>query len=242
MRGNGLRLASLTVAVPRLELLLEHLGYQVYSSAGDSEEGERSRRSSSAASVQSGDVCTLRVYSRAYQASALVFRPSRTRPGCSTRSTSSSTVRGATCAASKHCTTYVHRWRCFADLQHYAVPLRQFAQDKDTEIIPAHEAEQMFINLNDIVTANKMLLCELEGLNDQGIAGVAAHIGDVLAETVCLHGGAPCADFAQFSNFQSYDEYLGTYEQAKDVYNNMLKRRSFREYIEVCAQRACEPR
>ncbi|WFD49524.1 hypothetical protein GLX27_004207 [Malassezia furfur] len=85
--------------------------------------------------------------------------------------------------------TYVKRIEalfnvCRVLTQRYAVPLRQLAQDKDTQIIPAHEAERMFGNLGEIVAANKMLLCELEILHEQGAAYMAASVGDVMVQNV----------------------------------------------------------
>lgn len=68
--------------------------------------------------------------------------------------------------------------------QRYAIPLRQLAQDRDTQIIPAMEAERMFGNLGEIVAANKMLLCELEILYEQGAAYMAASVGDVMVQNV----------------------------------------------------------
>lgn len=78
-------------------------------------------------------------------------------------------------------------------IQRYAIPLRQLAQDKDTQIIPSPEAERLFGNLGEIVAANKLLLCELEILYEQGAAYMAASVGDVMAQNVCTktHADAP---------------------------------------------------
>lgn len=78
--------------------------------------------------------------------------------------------------------------------QRYAVPLRQLAQDKDTQIIPARDAERLFGNLGEIVAVNKMLLVELEILFEQGFESMAASIGDVMAQNVG-RGAHPDASF-----------------------------------------------
>ncbi|PKI84308.1 hypothetical protein MVES_001539 [Malassezia vespertilionis] len=112
--------------------------------------------------------------------------------------------------------TYVKRIEAL--FNRYAVPLRQLAQDKDTEIIPVMEAERMFGNLGEIVAANKMLLCELEILYEQGAAYMAASIGEVMAQNM--------------RRFACYDEYLSDFEQAKEIYNQMLKSKAFRGFIQ----------
>ncbi|WFD41394.1 hypothetical protein MPSI1_000021 [Malassezia psittaci] len=112
--------------------------------------------------------------------------------------------------------TYVKRIEAL--LHRYAIPLRQLAQDQDTQIIPAHEAERMFGNLGEIVAANKMLLCELEILFEQGYSTMAASIGDTMEQN--MH------------RFACYDEYMGDFEQAKTIYTQMLKNKAFRGFIE----------
>ncbi|WFC97315.1 hypothetical protein MYAM1_000025 [Malassezia yamatoensis] len=112
--------------------------------------------------------------------------------------------------------TYVKRVEAL--LHRYAIPLRQLAQDQDTQIIPAHEAERMFGNLGEIVAANKMLLCELEILFEQGYSTMAASIGDIMEQN--MH------------RFACYDEYMGDFEQAKTIYTQMLKNKAFRGFIE----------
>lgn len=71
--------------------------------------------------------------------------------------------------------------------QRYALPLQQLAKDKDTQIIPAAEAECIFGNIGEILAANKVLLCELEMEYEQGSAQLASVVGNVLSRNVsCL--------------------------------------------------------
>lgn len=91
-----------------------------------------------------------------------------------------------------------HCFRCVdaeqALTQRYAVPLRQLAKDRDTQIIPTLEAERIFGNLGDILAANKLLLCELEMLHEQGPAALTAGVGDVLSQNVRVSLHAPHTD------------------------------------------------
>jgi hypothetical protein len=68
--------------------------------------------------------------------------------------------------------------------QRYALPLQQLAKDKDTQIIPAAEAECIFGNIGEILAANKVLLCELEMEYEQGSAQLASVVGSVLSRNV----------------------------------------------------------
>lgn len=70
----------------------------------------------------------------------------------------------------------------------YAVPLLQLAKDKDTEIIPLAEAECIFGNIGEILAANKVLLCELEVEYDQGPAQLASTVGSILARNIYTFG------------------------------------------------------
>jgi len=100
----------------------------------------------------------------------------------------------------------------------YAVPLKQLARDKDTQIIPAAETDIIFGNAGEILAANKVLLCELEVEYDQGPAQLASLVGDIL----CRH----------MHMFQCYVTYLSGIERAQHTYNQMLKHRAFRDFIE----------
>lgn len=76
----------------------------------------------------------------------------------------------------------------------------------------------LFLNLEEIIAANKMLLCELEILYDSGAAQGLKTLGDVMLQNM--------------RRFNCYDEYIGGFEHAKDVYNQMLKQKGFRDFIE----------
>ncbi|WFD30744.1 hypothetical protein MSPP1_001768 [Malassezia sp. CBS 17886] len=112
--------------------------------------------------------------------------------------------------------SYVRRIEALID--RYAVPLRQLALDKDTQIVPPAAAAAMFGNVADIVAANKLLLCELEVLREQGPCAMASSIGDVLLQNM--------------RHFACYEDYINSFEHAKGTYNQMLKKKAFREFIE----------
>lgn len=66
----------------------------------------------------------------------------------------------------------------------YAVPLRSFARDKDTAIIPQYEANTMFGNLDNIISANEAFLSDLESMLSRSGMKDASGIGDVLLRHV----------------------------------------------------------
>ncbi|KAL4402401.1 guanyl-nucleotide exchange factor protein [Malassezia pachydermatis] len=100
----------------------------------------------------------------------------------------------------------------------YATPLLQLAKDKDTQIIPSKEAEAIFSNVGDILAANKMMLVELEVEYEQGPQQLASVVGDILLRNMHM--------------FDCYVAYSAHFERAQHTYNQMLKHRGFREYIE----------
>jgi hypothetical protein len=67
--------------------------------------------------------------------------------------------------------------RTLLTLQCYADPLRAFAKDKNTQIIPLYEAKNLFANIDLIVPASHAFLADLEVMwaSEQG----EATVGDV---------------------------------------------------------------
>lgn len=129
--------------------------------------------------------------------------------------------------------------------QLYAHPLRDFTRRKDTEIINAFEAKQIFGNIEAILPANEALLVDLraslygnhEGKTFEHWASVMVrHVSDRMqvftspADTLML----PCNH--QLDHFQTiYPAYILNLERAKDLERELRKRNTvFRNFIEVC--------
>ena len=93
------------------------------------------------------------------------------------------------------------------------------AKNKETAIIPVFEANRIFGNIGELVAVNQMLLCELETLSEQSFGFIVSNIGDVM--------------YQNLRNFSCYEEFIGDFEQAKSLYNRMLKNKAFREFLEV---------
>jgi hypothetical protein len=66
--------------------------------------------------------------------------------------------------------------------QAYADPLRSFAKDKHTQIIPLYEAKNLFANIDQVVPASMSFLADLEEiwLSGRGVD----HVGDVCLKHV----------------------------------------------------------
>ena len=62
--------------------------------------------------------------------------------------------------------SYVQRLRTLRD--DYARPLREYAKNKDTLIIPQYEAKTLFGNVDQIVPVNEAFLVDLEKMGAPG--------------------------------------------------------------------------
>lgn len=79
--------------------------------------------------------------------------------------------------------TYVQKLKA---LKHsYADPLRSFARNKDTAIIPAYQANTLFGNIDSLIPANEAFLADLERMIAPGSHRSAGGIGDVTRKHVC---------------------------------------------------------
>jgi len=65
----------------------------------------------------------------------------------------------------------------FTDAQSYADPLRKFAKDEMSKIIPLYEAKTLFCNIDAIVPAAAVFLADLEAMFDAGMG--SSTVGDV---------------------------------------------------------------
>ncbi|KAN0065296.1 hypothetical protein ACQY0O_001131 [Thecaphora frezii] len=102
--------------------------------------------------------------------------------------------------------------------QKYSIPLRQFAKDRDTAIIPIYEAQRLFGNIGEIVGANRAFLIDLETLAARGGEAVRAGLGDLV--------------YRHMSCFGCYTEYFANFEKAKHIERTLAKHRGFQEFAE----------
>lgn len=78
--------------------------------------------------------------------------------------------------------TYVQKLKA---LKHsYADPLRSFARNKDTAIIPAYQANTLFGNIDSLIPANEAFLADLERMITPGSHRSVGGIGDVTRKHV----------------------------------------------------------
>ncbi|KAH9482553.1 Rho guanine nucleotide exchange factor gef2 [Psilocybe cubensis] len=105
----------------------------------------------------------------------------------------------------------------------YADPLRNFARNKDTAIIPAYEAKTLFGNIDVLLPVNEAFLTDLElMLAPNGHLSVGG-VGDV-----CLR------HFKELRGFEQYKQYYVKREDAQAIFEKEISKRSsrFASYID----------
>jgi hypothetical protein len=105
----------------------------------------------------------------------------------------------------------------------YADPLRHFARNKSTAIIPSYEAKILFGNIDNLLPVNEAFLTDLEKM----IApNGSRHIGGV--------GDVTLKHFKQLRGFEHYRHYYAKREEAQAIYERETKKSSsFSAYIDV---------
>ncbi|RSH95410.1 hypothetical protein EHS25_000497 [Saitozyma podzolica] len=104
--------------------------------------------------------------------------------------------------------------------QCYADPLRAFAKDQNTQIIPLYEAKNLFANIDLIVPASHAFLADLEAMwaSEQG----EATVGDV-----CLR------HFKDLRTFDPYRTYLSKQDEGQKMFQDVTKKFSgFSSFID----------
>jgi hypothetical protein len=119
--------------------------------------------------------------------------------------------------------SYVHRLRILKS--DYADPLRQFARNKDTAIIPLYEAKILFGNLDQLLPVNEAFLVDLEHMtssNGQAVGGVG--------EVALRH-------FKEHRGFDNYKTYYTKREEAQTIFEREVAKKSsgFGSFIDVSA-------
>ncbi|TFY63590.1 hypothetical protein EVJ58_g3151 [Rhodofomes roseus] len=112
--------------------------------------------------------------------------------------------------------SYVERLRALK--RDYADPLRKFARNKDTSILPAYEANTLFGNVDNLLPVNESFLVDLERMGTPGGPGV----GDVALK-----------HFKTFRGFEHYKMYYSKREEAQRIFEAQVKKSSsFAAYID----------
>ena len=109
--------------------------------------------------------------------------------------------------------SYVQRLRTLRD--DYARPLREYAKNKDTLIIPQYEAKTLFGNVDQIVPVNEAFLVDLEKMVAPGGREVVGGVGDVALK-----------HFKQLRGFELYRQYYSKREEAQKIFEAEIKKGS----------------
>ncbi len=104
----------------------------------------------------------------------------------------------------------------------YGDPLRTFAREKTTAIIPPYEAKTLFGNIDQLLPVNEAFLADLEKMDENRGPGV----GDVALK-----------HFKKLKGFECYRQYYAKHEEVQKLFEREVKKNSrFADYIEVSRQ------
>lgn len=106
----------------------------------------------------------------------------------------------------------------------YADPLRNFARNKDTAIIPAYEAKTLFGNVDNLLPVNEAFLTDLEKMMAPNGGRTVGGVGDVALR-----------HFKELRGFEQYKQYYVKREDAQLIFEREVSKRSsrFASYIDV---------
>ncbi|KAI0722338.1 hypothetical protein C8T65DRAFT_600229 [Cerioporus squamosus] len=100
----------------------------------------------------------------------------------------------------------------------YGDPLRTFAREKTTAIIPPYEAKTLFGNIDHLLPVNEAFLADLEKMDQDRGPGV----GDVALK-----------HFKILKGFECYRQYYAKHEEVQKLFEREVKKNSrFADYIE----------
>ncbi|KDQ15406.1 hypothetical protein BOTBODRAFT_145159 [Botryobasidium botryosum FD-172 SS1] len=128
--------------------------------------------------------------------------------------------------------SYVRRLRMLK--QEYADPLRSFARQKETAIIPAYEAKTLFGNIDHILPVNELFLVDLEKMAGPNGAKLVGGVGDVALK-----------HFRDLRGFECYKQYYIKRDEAQAIFEREVMRRSnggFAEFIDRIKYSTAEAR
>ncbi|ORX38894.1 hypothetical protein BD324DRAFT_296964 [Kockovaella imperatae] len=102
----------------------------------------------------------------------------------------------------------------------YADPLRNFARQEYSKIIPMYEAKTLFNNIDAIILASIAFTKDLEAM-------FAAGEGPDQVGTICLH------HLRELKTFEPYRSYLSKQDESQRMFQDVLKKySSFNSFIE----------
>jgi len=106
----------------------------------------------------------------------------------------------------------------------YADPLRRFARNKDTAIIPVYQANTLFGNIDNILPVNEAFLTDLEKMIASNDSQPLRGVGDVALK-----------HFKHLRGFEHYKQYYSKREEAQTIFEKEVSKRSsrFASYIDV---------
>jgi len=118
--------------------------------------------------------------------------------------------------------SYVKRLRILKS--DYADPLRTFARNKETYILPAYEAKTLFGNVDSLLPVNEAFLADLEKMVAADGFQTVGHVGDV----VLRH-------FKDLRGFEQYKQYYVKREEAQLIFEREMSKRSsqFASFVDV---------
>ncbi|THH09714.1 hypothetical protein EW146_g8604, partial [Bondarzewia mesenterica] len=105
----------------------------------------------------------------------------------------------------------------------YADPLRTFARNKDTAILPAYEAKTLFGNVDNLLPVNESFLADLEKMVLPDGPQTVGYIGDVALR-----------HFKELRGFDQYKQYYVKREEAQAIFEREMSKRSsgFAAYVD----------
>ncbi|KAL1747651.1 hypothetical protein HDZ31DRAFT_60984 [Schizophyllum fasciatum] len=116
---------------------------------------------------------------------------------------------------------YVSRLRALKDS--YADPLRSFARDKNTSLLPAYEAKVLFGNVDSLIPVNEAFLTDLEKMSAPNGPKTVGGVGDVALR-----------HFRDLRGFELYKQYYAKREEAQAIFEREVAKKSsqFVQFIE----------
>ncbi|KAF9006585.1 hypothetical protein BDQ17DRAFT_1302996 [Cyathus striatus] len=115
----------------------------------------------------------------------------------------------------------------------YADPLRNFARNKDTAIIPLYEAKTLFGNIDNLLPVNEAFLVDLEKMLGPNGERTVGGVGDVALRHFKVHKG-----------FELYKQYYIKREEAQSIFEREASKRSsrFGSYIDHIKYQSTDPK
>ena len=118
--------------------------------------------------------------------------------------------------------SYVHRLHMLK--REYADPLRTFARNKDTAILPPYEAKTLFGNLDNLLPVNEAFLADLERMLQPDGPSTVGGVGEIALR-----------HFRDLRGFDHYKQYYVKREEAQSIFEREMSKKSsgFAAFVDV---------